>query len=91
MNVRYEIHVQGLLGPVLRTVFADLHCVAVSRFTTIRAYLSADELRFLLYQLDQRGVRLERVCSQPGGGDRTPTPGRRSPDADDPAGPSPGH
>lgn len=89
MNVRYEIHVQGLLGPVLRTIFADLHCVAVSRFTTIRAYLSPDELRFLLYQLDQRGVRLERVCSQPGGGDRTPTPGRRPPD--EPADPSPRH
>ncbi|RSM69594.1 hypothetical protein DMB66_11450 [Actinoplanes sp. ATCC 53533] len=89
MNVRYEIHVQGLLGPVLRTVFADLHCVAVSRFTTIHARLSTDELRFLLHQLDQRGVRLERVCSQPGGGDRTRAPGRRSPDAGEPADPSP--
>jgi hypothetical protein len=87
MSVRYEIHVQGLLGPVLRTVFADLHCVAVSRFTTIRAHLSPDELRSLLCRLDQRGLRLERVCSQPGGGDRPPTPGRRAPD--EPAGPSP--
>jgi hypothetical protein len=88
MNVRYEIHVQGLLGPVLRTAFADLHCVAVSRFTTIRAHMSAEELQYLLFQLDQRGVRLERVRSQPGGGDRTPAPSRLSLDLDEPAAPS---
>jgi hypothetical protein len=79
MNVRYEIHVQGLFGPVLRTAFADLQCVAVTRFTTIRAHLSADELRHLLHELDQRGVRLERVWSQPAGDNRQIAPGNRTP------------
>lgn len=86
MNIRYEIHVQGLLGPVLRTAFADLQCVAVHRFTTIRGCMSADELCSLLDRLDQRGVRLERVCSQPGGGDRQLARGSRS---QAPAEPSP--
>jgi hypothetical protein len=86
MNIRYEIHVQGLLGPVLRTAFADLQCVAVSRFTTIRARMSAEELCSLLDRLDQRGVRFERVYSQPGGGDRQLARGSRAPE---PAEPSP--
>ncbi|HEX8347396.1 MAG TPA: hypothetical protein VF657_22050 [Actinoplanes sp.] len=68
MNVRYEIHLQGLLGPVLRTAFADLQCVATTGCTTIRGRLSADDLRHLLDRLDECGVELERV-SQDGGGD----------------------
>ncbi|MFC3727858.1 hypothetical protein [Actinoplanes nipponensis] len=76
---------QGLFGPVLRTAFADLQCVAVNRFTTIRARLSADELQDLLHALDRRGVRLERVWSQPAGDDGRSVPDGRRADPDGPA------
>lgn len=74
MTVRYEIHVQGLLGPVLRTVFADLNCVAVPRRTTIRGRLTTDQLRHLLNRLDQLGVQLERVYSPDGEACRAAAP-----------------
>jgi hypothetical protein len=82
MNIRYEIHVQGLLGPVLRTAFADLHCVAVPRRTTIRGRLSTEQLGHLLDRLDQCGLQLERVYSPDG------DPGRRSASGDRPAAPA---
>ena len=66
MDVQYEIHVQGLLGPALRTAFADVHCVAVQRRTTIRGSLTADQLRRLLTQLNARGIEVERVCRRDG-------------------------
>ena len=72
MNVRYEIHVQGLLGPVLRTAFVGLRCVPVARRTTIRGRLSADELRGLLDRLDRCGVELDRVFLQDGEDDGEP-------------------
>ena len=87
MNARYEIRVQGLLGPMLRTALADLQCVAVARRTTIRGHLSIDELDDLLTRLDECGIELERVCYQDGGGDRGP--GEQSPEPDEGTDPAP--
>jgi hypothetical protein len=68
MDVHYEIHVQGLLGPALRTAFADVHCVAVAKRTTIRGSLSADELRRLLIRLNACGIEVEGVSRFDGDG-----------------------
>lgn len=72
MNVRYEIHVQGLLGPVLQAAFADVRCVAVAPRTTIRGRMSAEELRHLLNRLDRCGIEFVRVCAQDDDGDPSP-------------------
>ncbi|MEV4641447.1 hypothetical protein AB0J80_29295 [Actinoplanes sp. NPDC049548] len=67
MSVQYEICVEGLLGPVLRCAFADVHCEAVARHSTIRARLSTEQLRHLLIRLDRSGVELIKVqVIQPG-------------------------
>jgi len=68
MASKFEIHVQGILGPVLRAAFPDLSCAAVSRHSTIRGRLSEDELRELLICLDQLGIELVGVRCRHGAG-----------------------
>jgi hypothetical protein len=58
MDISYEVRVQGLLGPMLRSAFGDLHPETVTRPWTIRGQLSSDELRRLLTRLDHYGIEL---------------------------------
>lgn len=64
MNESYEIRVRGLLGPLLRAVFADLPSRALRQHSVISGRLTDAELESLLTRLDRSGlevVRLNRV------------------------------
>jgi hypothetical protein len=64
MSVRYEIRVQGFLGPALRGAFAGLRCETAARHSTIRGRLSPEQLLAMLTWLDRYGVGLVQVQCQ---------------------------
>jgi hypothetical protein len=67
MDVRYEIRLQGFLGPALRTAFGELRCEAVARDSTIQGRLSPERLLGILARLDRCGLELVQVSCQVGG------------------------
>jgi hypothetical protein len=66
MNVRYEIRIRGLLGPLLRRTFGSMSCEALPCQSTIRGKLSAEELEKLLTRLDESGIELVYLDAGPG-------------------------
>jgi hypothetical protein len=65
MNVRYIVRVRGVLGPLLRTLLAEVRCEAVPCQTTIEGSLSDEDLEQLLANLDKSGAELIHLeCSR---------------------------
>ena len=58
MKERYEIRIHGLLGPLLRSRFANLACETLPCQSTIRGQFSEEELQHLLDRLEESGVEL---------------------------------
>ena len=61
MNDRYEIRVRGLLGPLLRVIFADLSSRTLGPQSVIRGRLTETELERLLTRLDRCGLQVVRL------------------------------
>ena len=68
MRERYEIRIQGLIGPLLRSAFESLACETRPAQSTIRGELSAEDLHRLLRRLDRSGVQLVYLDTVPGVG-----------------------
>jgi hypothetical protein len=87
MEVRYEIRVQGFLGPALRNALANLRCQTVARDSIIRGRLSPSQLHAMLTRLDRYGVKLIRVdCEDAGVTGTPPEPAAQSDAEQAPAG-----